>query len=187
MSVACIATASFGVAIVEAAATVVVGSVKDCVHTLCRVASSRATGGVVAVASAGREEDAVRLLTVQRDWCTSRAGQVVVAIGFRAAEAAGRSLGEVITAAGLVVNDRNEAGRPSAEGVLGGGIGDTTGGQWRDGGRGTVRAASHLVERTAVGAVQGASGAVRGDAGRAARGVEVAGPSGDKGARGNEA
>jgi hypothetical protein len=66
---------------------------------------------------------------------------------------------------------------------LGGGIGDTAGRQRRNGGRGTVGAAYHLVERASVGTVQGASGAVRGDAGRAAGGVEVARPRGDRGRR----
>ena len=125
-----IVSARFGVAIVEAAATVVVAPVEDRIHALRRVACSDAAGGIVAVASAGRDEDAVRLLTVQRDRCANRAGQVVVAIGIWAVEAAGRSLGEVITVAGLVVNDGDEASRTGAEGVLGGGIGDTTGGQW---------------------------------------------------------
>ena len=146
MAVARIVTAGLGVAVVEAAATVVVGAVEDLVHALRRVACSCAAGGVVAVAGAGRDEDAVRLLTIQRDWCANRAGQVVVAIGFWAAEAAGRSLGKVITAAGLVVNDRDEAGRAGAEGVLGGGIGNTAGGQWRDVGRSIVGAAFYLVE-----------------------------------------
>ena len=51
-----------------------------------------------------------------------------LAIGFWALEAAGWSLGEVIAAARLVVNDRDEAGRVGAEGVLGSGIGDAPGG-----------------------------------------------------------
>ena len=92
----------------------------------------------------------------------------------------------MITAAGLVVYDGDEAGRAGAEGVLGGGIGYTAGGQRGDSGRGTVGAAFHLVEWAGVGAVQGSSGAVRGDTGRAAGLVEVAGPSGDKGACGNK-
>ena len=132
---------------------------------------------------AGRDEDAVCLPTVQRDRCANRASQVVVAIEIRAPEAAGRSLGEVITVARLVINDRDEAGRAGAEGVLGGGIGDTAGRKRRNGGRGTIGAAYHLVERASVGTVQGASGAVRGDAGRAAGGVEVSRPRGDRGRR----
>lgn len=93
----------------------------------------------------------------------------------------------MIAAARLVVDDGDEARRVGAEGVLGSGIGHTTGRQRRDAGRGTVGAALHLVERSGEGAVQGTSGAVRGDAGRAARGVDVAGSSGDKGACGSKA
>ena len=93
----------------------------------------------------------------------------------------------MIVSAGLVVDDRDEAGRAGAEGVLAGGIGDSTGGQRRDGGCGIVGPAFHLVEGAAEGAVQGTSGAVGGDAGRAAGGVDVAGPSGDQRACGNEA
>ena len=98
----------------------------------------------------------------------------------RAAEATWRGLGEVITLAGLVVNDGDEAGRAGAEGVLGCGICDTAGGQGRDVDRGTVGAALHLVEWAGGVAVQGASGAVRGDARRAPREVEVARSCGDR-------
>ena len=141
-----IAIARLGVAVVEAAGIIVVSPVEDRVRALRPVAYSCAAGGVVAVASAGRDEDTVRLLTVQRDRCANRAGQVIVAIRFRTVEAAGRSLGKVITAAGLVVNDGDEAGRAGAEGVLGSGISNTTGGQRRDVGCGTVGATFHLVE-----------------------------------------
>ena len=187
MAVAGVATAGLGVAVVEAAGAVVVGSVEDRVHALRRVAPGRAAGGIVAVAGAGRDEDAVGLLAVQCDGCAGRTGQVVVAVGFRATEATGRSLSEVVTAAGLVVNDRDEAGRARAEGVLGGGIGNTASRPRRDGGRGTVAAASHLVEWAVEGIVQGTSGAMRGDAGGTAGSVDVAGPSGDKGDRNKEA
>lgn len=84
VAVARIGTAGLGIAVVEAAAAVVVSAVKHCVDALGRVACSCAAGSVVAVAGAGRDEDAVRLLTVQRDRCANCAGQVVVAIGFRA-------------------------------------------------------------------------------------------------------
>lgn len=187
VAVARVRAAGLGVAVVEAAARVVVGPVEDGVHALGRVARGGAAGGVVAVARAGRDEDAVRLLAVERDRRADRAGQVVVAVGVRPAEAAGRGLGEVVAAAGLVVDDGDEAGRAGAEGVLGGGVGDAARGEGRDGGRGTVGAALDLVERAAVGAVQRAGGAVRGDAGRAPGGVEIARPGGDKGRHGGEA
>ena len=188
MAVASISISGLGVAVVEAAFAVVVGPVEDRVDALRRVAGSYAASGVVAVAGAGRYKDTIRLLPVQRDRGTDRTGKVVVAIGLRAAGgAAGRTLGEVITAAGLVVNDSDDAGRAGAEGVLSGSIGDPTGGQRRDGGRGKVGTALHLVEGAGVGVVQSASGAVRGDAGRAAGGVDIAGPSSNKGARSNKA
>ena len=187
VAVSRIPTARLGVAVVVAAPTIVVSPVEDRVHALRRVASGGAAGGVVAVAGSGGAEDAVRLLTIQRDRCTGRASQAIVTSGFRAAEAAGRSLGEVIITAGLIINDRDEAGRAGAEGVLGSGVSNTSSGQRRDVGRGIVGAAFHLIERAAIGAVQCASGAVSGDAWCSARGVDVAGPSDDKGAYRNKA
>jgi hypothetical protein len=56
----------------------------------------------------------------------------------------------VIIAAGLIVNDRDEAGRAGAEGVLGSGVGDTAGGQRCDVRRGIVGAAFHLVFKKKV-------------------------------------
>lgn len=161
--------------------------VEDSVHALGAVARGYAVGDVVAVACTRGDEDAVRLLAVQGNGRADRAGQVVVAVGFRTIKAAGRGLREVVTPAGLVVDDGDETGRIGAEGVLGGGVGDATGGQRRDGGLGAVGGALHLVERAGVGAVQGAGGAVGGDAGRASGRVYVTGPGGDEGARGNKA
>ena len=186
MAVACIATVCFCVTVVEAAGAVEVGTVEDRVHALGRVACRRAVGGVVAVAAARRHEDAIHLAIVQRDRSTSRAGEVVEPIGFRSAKTAGWGLGEVITATGLVVNDRDDAGRLGTEAVLGGGVGDTASRQRCNVGRCIVGATLHLVEDAAVTVVQSASGAVRGDARSAAGGVDVAGPSGDKGGRGNK-
>ena len=187
VAVARVRVAGLGVAVVEAAAVIVVRPVDDGVDALRRVALRRPAGGVAAVARAGRDEDAVRPLPVQRDRGARRAGQAVVATGFRAAEAAGRSLHEVVIAAGLVVYNRDEAGRAGAEVVLGAGISDTAGRQRIDVGRGAVRVASHLVQRAVEAAVQGARGAVRGNAGRPARGIDVAGRGGGQGRRGNKA
>lgn len=187
VAVASIQTVRLGIAIVEAAGAVIVRAVKNRIHALRRVAYGRPANGVVAVAGARRHEDAVRLLAVQRGRRADRAGEVVVAVALGTLEAAGRRLREVVPAAGLVVDDGDEAGRAGAEGVLRGGVGHAAGGQRRDGGRGIVGAALHLVERAAEGAVQGARGAVRGDAGRAASGVDVAGPGDDEGARGHKA
>ena len=93
----------------------------------------------------------------------------------------------MIASAGLVVNDSDKTSRAGTEGVLGSGIGNTASGYWRDVACGIVRATFYLIERAAEGAVQGASGAVCCDAGRAAGRVDVARPSGDRGAHGNEA
>ena len=64
VAVARIGTADLGVAVVKAAGTVVMGSVEHCVHALRFITCSRAAGGVVAVARAGRHEHAVGLLAV---------------------------------------------------------------------------------------------------------------------------
>lgn len=187
MAVAGVAAVGLGVAVVEAAAAVIMCSVEDGVHTLRPIADSCAADGVVAVSCAGRHEDTVGLLAVQCNGSTNCAGQVVIAICLGAVEASGGSLGEVVIAAGLVVNDGDKTGCAGAEGVLGGGVGDTTGGQGPDVGRGTVRATLHLVQRAAVATVEGTGGTVCGDTGRAAGGVDVAGPRGDEGACANKA
>ncbi|KAE8556379.1 hypothetical protein EYB25_001080 [Talaromyces marneffei] len=103
-------------------------------------------------------------------------------------ETTGRSLGKMITAARLVVDYRDEAGRVGAKGILGGRIGDSTSRKRRDVGCSTIRSTFNLIERAIVGSIKGTSGAVRGNAGCSAGGVDVARPScGDKGTRGNKA
>ncbi len=88
----------------------------------------------------------------------------------------------MVTPAGLVIDDRDEASRTGAKGVLGGGISNSTGGKRRDGGGGVVRAALHLVKRTGIGIEKGTGGAIGGNAGRSSGGVEIARPCGYKGA-----
>jgi len=165
VTVAGIKIVGLGVAIVKAACPVVVGSVENCIHTLSCVASSTARHDIVAVARAGRDEDTVCLLAIQGDWCTNGAGQVVVTIGFWALEAAGWCLVEMVTTAGLVIDDGDEASRAGTEGVLGRSIRHTTGSQRCDGGCGVVGTTLHLVEDAGVGTIQGASSAVGGNAG----------------------
>lgn len=70
--------------------------------------------------------------------------------------------------------------RAGAERVLSSSIGHTTGSQRGDYSRGVVGSALHLVERAGICAVQSSSGAVRGDARRAASGVEIARSSGNE-------
>src|SRR5262249_43077087 len=74
----------------------------------------------------------------------------------------------------LVVDDRDHAARPGAERVLRGGVGVAAGAEQADVPGGVVRRAPDLVQRAVVRAVQGPGRAVRGHAGRAARGVDVA-------------
>lgn len=135
------------------------GSVENRVHAFGRIIRSYASGVVVAVAGARRDEDAIRLVPVQRNRRTICGGEVVVAVTLRTIEPARRSLREVVAVAGLVVNDGDDAGSVSAERVLGGSIGDTTGRQRRDSGRSAVGRALYLVELAGVVIVQGASGA----------------------------
>lgn len=83
----------------------------------------------------------------------------------------------MVAPAGLIVDDCDEAGCARAEGILCGSIGDTTS-RHRSNVEGcTIRGALHLVEGTTVGIIQGTSGAVSGDTGSAAGGVDVAGAS----------
>src|SRR5204862_4148694 len=145
-AVAVVPAVALGVAVVEAAATVVVGTVEDRVHAFRLVTGGGAGGVVVAVAGTGRHEHAVRLVAVDRDRCRGRVRQVVVSTGRRPGEPAGRCLGEVVTPAGLVVDDRDEARRVGTERVLRGGVGVTAGAQHTDVPGGVVGRAADLVE-----------------------------------------
>lgn len=167
---------SLAIAVIEAALVVVVSSVQDCVHSLGVIVGSRGIGLVVTVSRERRDEDSVCLLPIQCDWSAGCAGQIVIAIGFRAAvSTTGGSAGEVIARAGLVVDGRNQAGCVNTEVVLDGGIGNTASGEGRDINGGVVGTTRDLVERALVGGVQGSSGAVSSDTGRVACSVDVAG------------
>jgi hypothetical protein len=87
----------------------------------------------------------------------------------------------VVTLAGLVVDNSNLASCFGAEGVLGGSISYTTGGEGCDGGRFTIGGSLDLVKGPIEGAVQGTSSGMCRNTGCSAGGVEVAGPGGDKG------
>lgn len=154
--------------------------IKDHIHALRCVACSRAAGGVVVVASARQDKDTIRLLTIQCDGCSNRASQVVVAIRFWATKATWRSLGEVITAAGLVINDSDKAGSAIIEGVLCGGIRNTTGRKRGNISYSAIRAALYLVEWATIAAIQGASGAIGSNTGRATSRVDITWPCNNK-------
>lgn len=114
--------------VVKAAGIIVVSTIEDGVHALGAIASRGATGIVDTVAAARVNEDAVRLLPVQRHGRANCAGILVVAVGFSATRSAtGRSLGQVVRPSALVVDDGDEAGSAGAKGVLGGSVGDTAG------------------------------------------------------------
>ena len=74
----------------------------------------------------------------------------------------------------LVVDLGDDAGGAGAEGVLGGGVGRPARAQRVDVVGRAVGGAAHLVERPVVGRVERPGGAVRGHAGRAGGGVDVA-------------
>lgn len=148
-----VGAAGFGIAVVKAAGVVVVRAVQDGVHAFGLVAGGGARGFVVAVTRAGGHEDSVGLLAVQGDGGADGAGQVVVAVGVWAVEAAWGCLGQVVAVARLIVDDGDQAGGVGAEGVLRGGIGDAAGCERGDGGGGIIGAALELVEGAAEGAV----------------------------------
>lgn len=128
LAVACVPVVPLGVSVVEAAARVVVRAVEHGVYALRLVLGRRAHGRVVAVAVVGRDEDAVCLFVAERHRGANGAGEGIVAPCFRAARgAAGRSLGEVVVAAGLVVDDGDDAGCAGAERVLVAGVGYAAG------------------------------------------------------------
>ena len=169
-AVAVVVAVRLGVAVVEAAAAVVVRAVEDRVHALGVVPGGDAVGVVVAVAGAGRHEDAVGLVTSHRGGRGGRVGEVV---GAARGTAAG-CLGEVVAAARLVVDDRDQAGRARAERVLGGGVGVPARLQDTDVPGRVVRGAPNLVERSVVRGIQRPRRAVRRHAGGVAGRVDVA-------------
>ncbi|KAI6758277.1 hypothetical protein HG530_010517 [Fusarium avenaceum] len=122
VTVACVFAVGLGIAVVEAAATVVVSSIENSVHTLWLISRSRPTDLVVAVSSSGRDENTVCLLPVQGDWCTIGTGKVVIAICLRAIETTRRSLCQMVIPTGLVIDDSDKTGGAAAERVLSRGI-----------------------------------------------------------------
>lgn len=162
-------------------------AIEHSVHALCCVTSRRTAHFVIAIASTWAYKDAIRLLTVQCDWCTISCSQIIIAVSFRALEASWWSLREVVATTRLVVDDGDEASGVSAEFVLRCCISNTTSRQRCDVGGSAVRAALDLVEGAAEGAVQGAGGAVSSDARGIAGGVDIAGSSGNNRSRSRKA
>lgn len=108
MAIAVVKTVGLSVAVIEAAPVVVVSTIHHSIHALRLVAGSSASDIVVAVTCVRRDEYSVCLLSVQLDGCTDGTGQIVVSTFFRASgSATRRSLCEVITAAGLIIDDAN--------------------------------------------------------------------------------
>ncbi len=170
MAVAGVVGAGLRVAVVEAAAVVDVRAAGHHVHAFGVGAERDAVGGVVAVAVAAGDVQAVHRVAVQHHG--QRVGLGAVVERRRAAAALD---GEVVVARGLVVQDRDQAGGAGAERVLLRGVGEAALADRLDVGDGIVRLPLHLVEPAGVAAEQGARGAVGRHAGRAAVGVEVAG------------
>jgi hypothetical protein len=157
------------VPVVEAAPVVHVRAAGDHVLTL-RLAAGRDTrGGVVAVADAGRHVDAVDRVPGDRHRQRGRVRGVILSAG-----PARTFDGEVVVPRRLVVDLGDGARRAGAEGVLRGGVGVAAGGEGADIRGRVVLRALDLVEVSAVRGEQRSHGAVRGDARRAGRAVDVA-------------
>ncbi len=171
-AVAVVVVAGLGVAVVEAAAVVVVRAVHDVVLTLGAVPGGDAVGVVVAVADGGRGEDAVGLVPADGDGRRGGVGGVVRGVHVPA----GGRHGQVVTTAGLVVDDSDDAAGTGAEGVLRGGVGVSARAQQADVERGVVRGTPHLVKRAVVRAVQRPRGGVRRHTRRSGRRVDVTRP-----------
>jgi hypothetical protein len=172
-AVAIVAAVDLGIAVVEAATAVVVLTIDDPVHTLGLVVDRDAVGVVVAETHAGLDENAVRLVSADGDRRHVRDREVVEAAHGRAAESAPGRLGQVIVLGRLVVERRDQAGRAGAEPVLRGRVGIPAPFQDTDVPDRVVREPPDLVERAMIGGVQRAGGAVGGDAGSSAGGVDV--------------
>ena len=174
--VAVVVVVRLRVAVVEAAAAVHVTTGGHHVDALRPASGCDPRGPVVPVADAGRDEDAVHLVPAGGYRQRARVGEGVRSAGRPAA----RCLGEVVSPRRLVIDDGDHAGRTSAEGVLGGRVGEAAGAQGSDVGCRVVPCAPDLVQPPAVGAEERPRRAVRGDAWRSARSVDVAG-SGHRG------
>ncbi|KAI6774120.1 hypothetical protein HG531_000969 [Fusarium graminearum] len=126
VAIACIFAADFGIAIIEAATSVVVCTIEDGVHTLWLITCSGTADMVVTVPSSRRDENAIRFLPVEGHRCTISTRQVIITIGLWSVEATRGCLGQVIAATRLVINDGDETSGTAAEGVLCRGIRDAT-------------------------------------------------------------
>src|SRR5262249_15595772 len=148
-----------------------VGAFGDHVHALGLAAGGDAVGGVVAVAVAGGDVHAVDLVPAGRH---RQRGGVGALVGGRVGGAPGGD-GAVGVVGGVVGDAHDGAVRAGAEGVVRGRVGVAAGAEHADVRRRPVGPAFDLVQRAVVGAEQGTGGAVGGNAGRAAAGVDVTG------------
>ena len=182
-AVVIVAAVDLGVAVVEAAAGVEVQAVDHPVLPLRLVVHRGALRVVLAEAHARRDEDAVGLVAHDRNRRHVGDRKVVEPTHGRAAESAAGRLGEIVVLGGLVVDGADPAICVGAERVLRGGVGVSA--RIRNRRRDrlddanvqglAVRLAQDLVERTVVGGVQRARGAVGGHAGIAGSGIDVTG------------
>src|SRR5262245_19077653 len=191
-AVAVVAAVDLSVAVVEAAAGVIVMAANNPILPLRLVVDCGAPRVILAEAHARRDEDAIDLVAHDRNRRHVGDRGVVKPTHGRAAQSDAALLYEVVVLGGLVVDFGDPAGRVGAERVLRGRVGVSARirHRRRDGLDDAdvqglaVRLAEDLVERSVVGGVQRARGAVGGYAGGAGGGVDVtwalrAGRSGD--------
>jgi hypothetical protein len=131
----------------------------DHVRTLSRTAGRDGGGGVVPVADAGLDGQAVDLVA------PATTGRAVAIAAWSAAPLPPAPLDlQVVAVTGLVEQFGDEAGGAGAEGVLRGGVRGSARGQRVDVLGAGVGQPLDLVERAVVGGVESADRAVRGDA-----------------------
>ena len=163
-----------GIAVIEAAAAVVMVPVDDIVHPLRLVVDGQAAGVVAAVSHARHDIGAIDLLPAEEGGGHVGDGTGVETALVRPLEGARRRRQQVVAHPGLVVDHRNVAHGPFAEGVLRRGVGDAVL-PGVDVQRRSVAFADHLIQRPPVLGIEQARGAM----GRHARGaaflVDVAG------------
>ena len=180
-AVTVVAAIRLGITVVEAAAGIVMLAAEHPVLALGLVVHGRAGGVVQPQAHTRSDEDAIDFVTHHVYRRPVGHGYIVVAAHSRAAEAAARSLIQVIALAGLVVKHRNPAVGVLAESVLGGCIGITAGIRggsfhYADIQGLAVGLAHNLVQGTVVGSIQGTGGAVGRHAGCSAAFIHVTRP-----------
>ena len=154
--------------------------VDDIVHPLRLVVDGQAAGVVAAVSHARHDIGAIDLLAAEEGGGHVGDGARVESALVRPLEGSRRRRQQVVAHPGLVVDHRNVAHGPFAEGVLRRGVGDAVL-PGVDVQRRSVAFADHLIQRPPVLGIEQARGAM----GRHARGapflVDVAGPFAEPG------